>query len=144
MNDYREKIQSRYFTLLSEALDVPVYDINAIPSNPQYPYVAIADWTEVDSPSKSDFGSELTLNIRVHDRATQSASRIPVYRIADKIKSAIRTRPVPFADIDGVNVITATLDDHISIPRELVDGFTYLGESLRFRHIIQQLPQNKE
>lgn len=139
MNDYRTALQTRYFSLLSNAVNVPVYDVNAVPSEPSYPHVIIGEWTEVDNSDKTSLGSDMTLTVRVVDRVTQQASRAPIYAICNQIKNAIRTRPVPFSGITGINVLTATLDDQITLPKELIDGFTYFGETLRFRHTIQQL-----
>ena len=141
MKDPKRQLQTAYFGILSDALDVSVYDF--VPSDPSYPYVKIGEYTEVDYSDKTRFGEDLTIIIQVVDRSGASGgSRLALYDIVAKVKSAIRARPVPF-DLGDFNVITSTVDNETTF-RELTDTHLYYNTNIRFRHLIEQNGDNNE
>jgi hypothetical protein len=142
MKDYSLELQTAYFNLLNTNITyggnvVPVYDV--VPKNPVYPYIEIGSKTDVQRGTKSSFGNEVTQGISIVSRfdSTSGGSRQPIYIISDKLQTIIAARPVPF-NIDGLNVITSTLDNALT-RKELTDTHLYIVYELRFRHRIEQL-----
>ena len=143
MKDYAQELQTAYFDLLNTNITyggsiVPVYDV--VPRNPVYPYIEIGSKTDVQRGTKSSFGNEVTQGVSIVSRfdSTAGGSRASIYQISDKLQTIIASRPVPF-NIDGLNVITSTLDNALT-RKELTESHLYIVYELRFRHIIEQEP----
>lgn len=142
MRDYRADIQSRYFSILSAALSVPVYDVNAVPESASYPHVQIGEMQESELSDMTSLGSLLQADVRIVNRAVTATSPAAVYDIADQIKQAIRPRPAnAFAAIAGLNVVATTLINQVNIPKVKEAGYFYSGLLLRFQHLIEQLEE---
>lgn len=128
MRDIKLELQTAYFQALS-AFGVPVYDF--VPAQPVYPYIRIGEFTEVDNSDKSDYGSEVTVQIEVVGRFSASGgSRAGMYNVINQIKQIIRPNPFNLATH---NVITCTLDSENTL-RQLTDAYFYVYSQLRFRH----------
>jgi len=143
MKDVKQDLQSAYYTLLNGNISyasetIAVYDVENIPQNPNYPYISLGDWTQIDDGDKTSFGEEITFDLDVVDRAEQRASRAGVYSIVNQIKEIIRVRPEPF-DITDWNVFNTRLDNEFTLPKEFDGNFIYFGQRVRFRHTVEQL-----
>jgi hypothetical protein len=143
MKDYAQELQTAYFDLLNTNITyggniVPVYDV--VPRNPVYPYIEIGNKTDVQRGTKSSFGNEVTQGVSIVSRfdSTSGGSRASIDQISDKLQTIIASRPVPF-NIDGLNVITSTLDNALT-RKELTESHLYIVYELRFRHLIEQEP----
>lgn len=142
--DIKRALQTAYYTLLDGNVTlngetVPVYDVMSIPGKPNYPYIALGDFTATDWSDKTSFGETLTFTVTVYDRSDQIASRGKMYDVIDQIKRIIRARPVPF-NLTNWNVLTSVLDDENFIPKLLEGTHTYFGTQLRFRHVVEYTP----
>lgn len=127
------ELQTAYFQALQgitfNGVSVPVYDF--VPADAVYPYIRIGEFTQVDNSDKSDYGSEITVQIQVVDRfGASGGSRVPINEIANQVKQIVR--PNPFS-LDNHNVVTCLLDNETSF-RELTDTFFYVYLDMRFRH----------
>jgi len=140
MKDYRAAIQGRYFTLLSAALSVPVYDVNAVPESATYPHVQIGEMQESELSDMTTLGSLLQADVRIINRAVTASSPASIYALANDIKQTIRPRPGnAFDSVAGLNIVGTTLINQVNIPKVKEAGYFYSGLLLRFQHIIEQL-----
>ena len=133
--DSTTELQQAYYTLLTGALAVNVYD--EAPSDATYPHVQFGDTTLTDSSSKSDFIDEVTFSLSVVDRyALDSGTRTYINAIVNTIKETIRTR----ADVFGMTSfdVVYTVVDHDIFRQEYTGTYTYWIRELRFRHKIEE------
>ena len=133
-------LQQAYFTALSGQVNVngviPVYD--TVPSSPSYPYIQLDDQTKTDYVTKSSFGEEVTQQLWIVNRFSDSfGSRINLNAILDRVQQIIRARPIPLT-LTGFNVISSTLDIAV-FSRDRTDTHTYFRYEVRFRHLIEEL-----
>lgn len=140
MIDPGTALQTAYFTLLNGQISyggniVPVYD--TVPANATYPYIQIAEKTDVDFSNKTTQGNEVTQGISIVDRFQASTGgRASTYAISSLVMAKVTARPVPFS-ISGLNVITSVLDNSLT-RQELTQTYHYRIVELRFRHLIEQ------
>lgn len=133
-------LQTEYYRILNGQITyagnvVPVYD--TVPANATYPYIQIGDKTDIDFSNKSTQGNEVTQGISVVDRFQASTGgRNSTYFISNEIMQILTARPNPFV-IEGLNVITSTLDNSLT-RQELTATYHYRIIELRFRHLIEQ------
>lgn len=143
MKDVKQSLQSAYYSLLNGNVSysgstVPVYDIMGVPQEPDYPHVLITDYTQIDDSDKTSFGEEITVDLEIIDRATQTASRAGLFSVINQVKQIIRVRPEAFS-VSGWNIFNTILDTEITIPKEFDGTYIYFGSRLTWRHSIEEL-----
>ena len=133
--DPTTELQQAYYTLLSDALAVNVYD--EAPADATYPHVQFGDTTLTDSSTKSDFIDEATFSLSVVDRyALDSGTRTYINAIVNTIKQTLRTRSDVF-DMSNFDVIYTVVDNDI-FRKEFSETYTYWIREIRFRHKIEE------
>jgi hypothetical protein len=133
--DPTTELQQAYYTLLSDALAVNVYD--EAPADATYPHVQFGDTTLTDSSTKSDFIDEATFSLSVVDRyALDSGTRTYINAIVNTIKQTLRTRSDVF-DLSNFDVIYTVVDNDI-FRKEFSETYTYWIREIRFRHKIEE------
>lgn len=133
--DPTTELQQAYYTLLTGALAVNVYD--EAPSNATYPHVQFGDTTLTDSSTKSDFMDEATFSLSVVDRyALDSGTRTYINAIVNTIKQTLRTRSDVF-DLTSFDVVYTVVDNDI-FRKEFTETYTYWIREIRFRHKIEE------
>ena len=133
--DSTTELQMAYYSVLSGALSVSVYD--EVPSNATYPHVQFNDTNLSDSSSKSDFIDDVTFSLSVVDRySTDAGTRSQINSIVNTIKETIRTRADVF-NMTSFDVIF-TIVDNDQFRKEYTGTFTYWIRELRFRHKIEE------
>ena len=133
--DPTTELQQAYYTLLSDALAVDVYD--EAPADATYPHVQFGDTTLTDSSTKSDFIDEATFSLSVVDRyALDSGTRTYINAIVNTIKQTLRDRTDVF-DMSNFDVIYTVVDNDI-FRKEFSETYTYWIREIRFRHKIEE------
>jgi hypothetical protein len=133
--DPTTELQQAYYTLLSDALAVNVYD--EAPADATYPHVQFGDTTLTDSSTKSDFIDEATFSLSVVDRyALDSGTRTYINAIVNTIKQTLRDRTDVF-DMSNFDVIYTVVDNDI-FRKEFSETYTYWIREIRFRHKIEE------
>lgn len=133
--DSTTELQTAYYSLLTSALSVNVYD--DAPSNATYPHVQFNDTNLTDSSSKSDFIDDVTFSLSVVDRyATDAGTRSQINSIVNTIKETVRTRADVF-NMTNFDVVF-TIVDNDQFRKEYTGTFTYWIRELRFRHKIEE------
>jgi hypothetical protein len=133
--DPTTELQQAYYTLLSDALAVNVYD--EAPADATYPHVQFGDTTLTDSSTKSDFIDEATFSLSVVDRyALDSGTRTYINAIVNTIKQTLRDRTDVF-DMNNFDVIYTVVDNDI-FRKEFSETYTYWIREIRFRHKIEE------
>lgn len=133
--DPTTELQQAYYTLLTGALAVNVYD--EAPENATYPHVQFGDTTLTDSSTKSDFIDEATFSMSVVDRyALDSGTRTYINAVVNTIKETIRTRADVF-NLTTFDVVYTVVDNDV-FRKEYTGTFTYWIRELRFRHKIEE------
>jgi hypothetical protein len=133
--DPTTELQQAYYTLLSDALAVNVYD--EAPADATYPHVQFGDTTITDSSTKSDFIDEATFSLSVVDRyALDSGTRTYINAIVNTIKQTLRTRSDVF-DMSNFDVVYTVVDNDI-FRKEFSETYTYWIREIRFRHKIEE------
>ena len=133
--DPTTELQQAYYTLLSDALAVNVYD--EAPADATYPHVQFGDTTLTDSSTKSDFIDEATFSLSVVDRyALDSGTRTYINAIVNTIKQTLRDRTDVF-DMSNFDVIYTLVDNDI-FRKEFSETYTYWIREIRFRHKIEE------
>ena len=133
--DPTTELQQAYYTLLSDALAVNVYD--EAPADATYPHVQFGDTTLTDSSTKSDFIDEATFSLSVVDRyALDSGTRTYINAIVNTIKQTLRTRSDVF-DMSNFDVVYTVVDNDI-FRKEFSETYTYWIREIRFRHKIEE------
>ena len=133
--DPTTELQQAYYTLLSDALAVNVYD--EAPADATYPHVQFGDTTLTDSSTKSDFIDEATFSLSVVDRyALDSGTRTYINAIVNTIKQTLRDRTDVF-DLSNFDVIYTVVDNDI-FRKEFSETYTYWIREIRFRHKIEE------
>jgi hypothetical protein len=133
--DPTTELQQAYYTLLSDALAVDVYD--EAPADATYPHVQFGDTTLTDSSTKSDFIDEATFSLSVVDRyALDSGTRTYINAIVNTIKQTLRTRSDVF-DMSNFDVVYTVVDNDI-FRKEFSETYTYWIREIRFRHKIEE------
>lgn len=133
--DPTTELQQAYYTLLSDALAVNVYD--EAPADATYPHVQFGDTTITDSSTKSDFIDEATFSLSVVDRyALDSGTRTYINAIVNTIKQTLRDRTDVF-DMSNFDVIYTVVDNDI-FRKEFSETYTYWIREIRFRHKIEE------
>lgn len=133
--DPTTELQQAYFTLLTDALAVNVYD--EAPESATYPHVQFGDTTLTDSSTKSDFIDEATFSLSVVDRyALDSGTRTYINAIVNTIKQTLRTRSDVF-DLSNFDVVYTVVDNDI-FRKEFSETYTYWIREVRFRHKIEE------
>jgi hypothetical protein len=133
--DPTTELQQAYYTLLSDALAVNVYD--EAPADATYPHVQFGDTTLTDSSTKSEFIDEATFSLSVVDRyALDSGTRTYINAIVNTIKQTLRDRTDVF-DLSNFDVIYTVVDNDI-FRKEFSETYTYWIREIRFRHKIEE------
>jgi hypothetical protein len=133
--DPTTELQQAYYTLLSDALAVNVYD--EAPADATYPHVQFGDTTLTDSSTKSEFIDEATFSLSVVDRyALDSGTRTYINAIVNTIKQTLRDRTDVF-DMSNFDVIYTVVDNDI-FRKEFSETYTYWIREIRFRHKIEE------
>jgi len=133
--DPTTELQQAYYTLLSDALAVNVYD--EAPADATYPHVQFGDTTLTDSSTKSEFIDEATFSLSVVDRyALDSGTRTYINAIVNTIKQTLRTRSDVF-DMSNFDVVYTVVDNDI-FRKEFSETYTYWIREIRFRHKIEE------
>lgn len=133
--DSTTELQQAYYTLLTGALAVNVYD--EAPADATYPHVQFGDTTLTDSSTKSDFIDEATFSLSVVDRyALDSGTRTYINAIVNTIKQTLRDRTGVF-DLSNFDVIYTVVDNDI-FRKEFSETYTYWIREIRFRHKIEE------
>lgn len=133
--DSTTELQQAYYTLLTGALAVNVYD--EAPADATYPHVQFGDTTLTDSSTKSDFIDEATFSLSVVDRyALDSGTRTYINAIVNTIKQTLRTRSDVF-DMSNFDVVYTVVDNDI-FRKEFSETYTYWIREIRFRHKIEE------
>ena len=133
--DPTTELQQAYYTLLTGALAVNVYD--EAPADATYPHVQFGDTTLTDSSTKSDFIDEATFSLSVVDRyALDSGTRTYINAIVNTIKQTLRDRTDVF-DLSNFDVIYTVVDNDI-FRKEFSETYTYWIREIRFRHKIEE------
>ena len=133
--DPTTELQQAYYTLLSDALAVDVYD--EAPADATYPHVQFGDTTLTDSSTKSEFIDEATFSLSVVDRyALDSGTRTYINAIVNTIKQTLRTRSDVF-DMSNFDVVYTVVDNDI-FRKEFSETYTYWIREIRFRHKIEE------
>ena len=133
--DSTTELQQAYYTLLTGALAVNVYD--EAPADATYPHVQFGDTTLTDSSTKSDFIDEATFSLSVVDRyALDSGTRTYINAIVNTIKQTLRDRTDVF-DLSNFDVIYTVVDNDI-FRKEFSETYTYWIREIRFRHKIEE------
>jgi hypothetical protein len=133
--DPTTELQQAYYTLLSDALAVNVYD--EAPADATYPHVQFGDTTLTDSSTKSDFIDEATFSLSVVDRyALDSGTRTYINAIVNTIKQTLRDRTDVF-DLSNFDVVYTVVDNDI-FRKEFSETYTYWIREIRFRHKIEE------
>jgi len=133
--DSTTELQQAYYTLLTDALAVNVYD--EAPENATYPHVQFEDTTLTDSSTKSEFMDEATFSLSVVDRyALDSGTRTYINAIVNTIKQTLRTRSDVF-DMSNFDVVYTVVDNDI-FRKEFTETYTYWIREIRFRHKIEE------
>jgi hypothetical protein len=133
--DPTTELQQAYYTLLSDALAVNVYD--EAPADATYPHVQFGDTTLTDSSTKSEFIDEATFSLSVVDRyALDSGTRTYINAIVNTIKQTLRDRTDVF-DMSNFDVVYTVVDNDI-FRKEFSETYTYWIREIRFRHKIEE------
>jgi len=133
--DPTTELQQAYYTLLSDALAVDVYD--EAPADATYPHVQFGDTTLTDSSTKSDFIDEATFSLSVVDRyALDSGTRTYINAIVNTIKETLRDRTDVFG-MSNFDVVYTVVDNDI-FRKEFTETYTYWIREIRFRHKIEE------
>ena len=133
--DPTTELQQAYYTLLSDALAVNVYD--EAPADATYPHVQFGDTTLTDSSTKSEFMDEATFSLSVVDRyALDSGTRTYINAIVNTIKQTLRDRTDVF-DMSNFDVVYTVVDNDI-FRKEFTETYTYWIREIRFRHKIEE------
>ena len=133
--DPTTELQQAYYTLLTDALAVNVYD--EAPADATYPHVQFGDTTLTDSSTKSEFMDEATFSMSVVDRyALDSGTRTYINAIVNTIKQTLRTRSDVF-DMSNFDVVYTVVDNDI-FRKEFTETYTYWIREIRFRHKIEE------
>lgn len=133
--DSTTELQMAYYSVLSGALSVNVYD--EVPSNATYPHVQFNDTSLTDSSTKSEFMDDVTFSLSVVDRfSTDAGTRAPINNIVNTIKETVRTRTDVF-NLTSFDVLYTVVDNDV-FRREYTGTFTYWIRELRFRHKIEE------
>jgi hypothetical protein len=143
MKDVKTDLQGAYYSLLNgnitySGANVPVYDVMGVPQDPDYPHILITDYTQIDDSDKTSFGEEITVDLEIIDRATQTASRAGLFSVINQVKQIIRVRPEAF-NVSDWNIFNTILDTEITMPKEFDGSYVYFGSRLTFRHSIEEL-----
>ena len=133
--DPTTELQQAYYTLLTDALAVNVYD--EAPADATYPHVQFGDTTLTDSSTKSEFMDEATFSMSVVDRyALDSGTRTYINAIVNTIKQTLRDRTDVF-DMSNFDVVYTVVDNDI-FRKEFTETYTYWIREIRFRHKIEE------
>ena len=133
--DPTTELQQAYYTLLTDALAVNVYD--EAPADATYPHVQFGDTTLTDSSTKSEFMDEATFSLSVVDRyALDSGTRTYINAIVNTIKQTLRDRTDVF-DMSNFDVVYTVVDNDI-FRKEFTETYTYWIREIRFRHKIEE------
>src|SRR6056297_4329813 len=132
--DPTTELQQAYYTLLTDALAVNVYD--EAPADATYPHVQFGDTTLTDSSTKSEFMDEATFSMSVVDRyALDSGTRTYINAIVNTIKQTLRDRTDVFG-MSNFDVVYTVVDNDI-FRKEFTETYTYWIREIRFRHKIE-------
>jgi len=133
--DPTTELQQAYYTLLTDALAVNVYD--EAPADATYPHVQFGDTTITDSSTKSEFMDEATFSLSVVDRyALDSGTRTYINAIVNTIKQTLRDRTDVFG-MSNFDVVYTVVDNDI-FRKEFTETYTYWIREIRFRHKIEE------
>jgi len=133
--DSTTELQQAYYTLLTNALAVNVYD--EAPADATYPHVQFGDTTLTDSSTKSEFMDEATFSLSVVDRyALDSGTRTYINAIVNTIKQTLRDRTDVFG-MSNFDVVYTVVDNDI-FRKEFTETYTYWIREIRFRHKIEE------
>ena len=133
--DPTTELQQAYYTLLTDALAVNVYD--EAPADATYPHVQFGDTTLTDSSTKSEFMDEATFSMSVVDRyALDSGTRTYINAIVNTIKQTLRDRTDVFG-MSNFDVVYTVVDNDI-FRKEFTETYTYWIREIRFRHKIEE------
>jgi len=133
--DPTTELQQAYYTLLTDALAVNVYD--EAPADATYPHVQFGDTTLTDSSTKSEFMDEATFSLSVVDRyALDSGTRTYINAIVNTIKQTLRDRTDVFG-MSNFDVVYTVVDNDI-FRKEFTETYTYWIREIRFRHKIEE------
>ena len=133
--DSTTELQQAYYTLLTDALAVNVYD--EAPADATYPHVQFGDTTLTDSSTKSEFMDEATFSLSVVDRyALDSGTRTYINAIVNTIKQTLRDRTDVFG-MSNFDVVYTVVDNDI-FRKEFTETYTYWIREIRFRHKIEE------
>lgn len=133
--DPTTELQQAYYTLLTDALAVNVYD--EAPADATYPHVQFGDTTLTDSSTKSEFMDEATFSLSVVDRyALDSGTRTYINAIVNTIKQTLRDRTDVFG-MSNFDIVYTVVDNDI-FRKEFTETYTYWIREIRFRHKIEE------
>jgi hypothetical protein len=133
--DCTTELQQAYYSVLTGALSVNVYD--EAPANATYPHVQLGSTTLTDSSTKSDFIDEATFSLSIIDRYDVDAgTRTYINAIGNTIKETLRTRADVF-NMTNFDVIYSVVDNDL-FRKERTSDYTYWIKEIRFRHKIAE------
>jgi hypothetical protein len=122
------QIQKAVFTILTGALDVPVFD--HVPQDTKYPYIVVGDDTSVPWDTDDSTGTESTVTIHAW---SQYRGRAEVKDLLAQIYDALHRQDIA---IEDVHVIESIAEFQQTIVES--DGLTRHG-IIRFRITVDDL-----
>lgn len=146
MKDCGNILQEKYFealngNLVSNAVNVPVYDGASVPANASTPYVLLGGMiaTEQGQGSKESYGQEVYFTVDVFTKYANSfGGKKQAGIISDQIIERIRTRQAGYLDLSpDFYMILSELDNTITNETLVADGML-VQRTIRFKHIVQE------
>ncbi len=122
------QIQKAVFTVLTSALNVPVFD--NVPQDTKYPYVVVGDDTSVPWDTDDSTGTEATVTIHAW---SQYRGRAEVKALLAQIYDALHRQDIA---IEDVHVIESIAEFQQTVVES--DGLTRHG-IIRFRITVDDL-----